>query len=57
MKIHIVTDDGELIDTIKNVQELNFDKPFARLSFLDDIEEIINRGRVMETIDVKESKT
>ena len=48
MKLHIVTDEGELIDSIEELEKIDFGKPVARSVILDELREIIERGLKME---------
>ncbi|KKN71221.1 hypothetical protein LCGC14_0422640 [marine sediment metagenome] len=46
MKLLIVTNDNQVIDTIGDIEEYNLDKPIARASLIDDIQDIIKRQEV-----------
>ena len=48
MKIMIATDEGELIDTIENVEEYDLTNPASRTIFVLDVNEIIKRGKRIE---------
>jgi len=48
MKLHIVTDDGELIDSIEELEKIDFEKPLVKDFLIDEIREIVERGRKIE---------
>ena len=45
MKILIVTDDSRLLGEIENIEDYDLDKPMARASIIDDIQDIIGEEK------------
>lgn len=48
MKIHVVTEEGELIDTIEKIEQYNLKHPSVRDDLVDEIDRLVKRGRLAE---------
>lgn len=48
MKIHVVTDEGKLIDTIEKVEQYRLNISYVRDDLIDEIDRLIKRGREID---------
>lgn len=48
MKIHVVTDEGKLIDTIEKIEQYRLNNPSVRDDLVDEIDRLVRRGRLAE---------
>ncbi len=50
MKTMITTDDGELIEVIENIEEIDMDSPYGRADFVANVTEAIARQSRVEKV-------
>lgn len=55
-KIHIVTNEGELVESIEITEDYNFDKVYARMSLGAEVADAILKARNMEQKDATSKK-
>ena len=48
MKLIALTNDDVVVDTIEDIDKYDLDKTIAQSVFLDEVREIVKRGREME---------
>lgn len=48
MKIHVVTDEGKLIDTIEKIEQYRLNNPSVRDDLVDEIDRLVKRGRKID---------